>query len=285
LTFQAFCDKIEVWGLFFGVFIKIARKLSKKEVLLMKKATQRLISAPHLGVNAKLEQNRKVTQCLTLAQSLRILALCLGITTILSGCQQSATDSAKAPAQETTKETVPDAPFNTSENRAWGDEGSFLRMADLSSKTEGTEELLVSDFSSGEVKLSDEREYAAVVYLRNASDEVQKDIAITLRHDDVLQAGTKNQLDALITWGGADAGVIADALQLHPTVDLGLCPADNDSGTSVAIIRQGNGELSKTPLLNVSLDGVTTHMATLSEIPVGETYLVFFMFEALPATR
>lgn len=206
-----------------------------------------------------------------------ILMLLLMYCTLLSGCQKAAEST-----DDSATDTAQNSPFNTSENGAWGDESSFLRMADLTDKTG---ELRVDDFSGGSFTLSDERDYAVAVYLRNTSDETQEDVVITLNYADILQADEENRLEVLLGWGCEDAGFISDTLELETATDLALWPTDNDGGAAVAIIRRSDGEFTKTPLISASLDGSTTQMITLGEVPSGEYCIIFFMFESLPATE
>lgn len=206
-----------------------------------------------------------------------LMLLLLVYCTLLSGCQKAAESTV-----DSATDTAQNSPFNTSENGAWGDESSFLRMADLTDKTG---ELRVDDFSGGSFTLSDERDYAVAVYLRNTSDETQRDVVITLAYADVLRVDEENRLEVLLGWGGEDAGFISDTLELEPTTDLALWPTDNDGGASMAIIRRSDGEFTKTPLISASLDGSTTQMITLGEVPSGEYCIIFFMFESLPAMK
>lgn len=217
------------------------------------------------------------------AMLMLLVALCV----TLSGCQKSAGDQSStnptAEAGSSAAEVTKNSPFNTSENfGAWGDESNFLRMTDLTNKTS---ELRVDDFSGGSFTLSDERDYAVAVYLRNTSDETQEDVVITLNYADVLRADEENHMEVLLGWGGEDAGFISDTLELETATDLALWPTDNDGGAAVAIIRRSDGEFTKTPLISASLDGSTTQMITLGEVPSGEYCIIFFMFESLPATE
>lgn len=217
------------------------------------------------------------------AMLMLLVALCV----TLSGCQKSAGDqnsaNSVAEAGGSAAEVTKNSPFNTSENfGAWGDEGNFIRITDLTDKTG---ELRVDDFSGGSFTLSDERDYAVAVYLRNTSDETQEDVVITLNYADILQADEENRLEVLLGWGGEDAGFISDTLELEIATDLALWPTDNDGGAAVAIICRSDGEFTKTPLISASLDGSTTQMITLGEVPSGEYCIIFFMFESLPATE
>lgn len=217
------------------------------------------------------------------AMLMLLVALCV----TLSGCQKSAGDqnsaNSVAEAGGSAAEVTKNSPFNTSENfGAWGDEGNFIRITDLTDKTG---ELRVDDFSGGSFTLSDERDYAVAVYLRNTSDETQEDVVITLNYADILQADEENRLEVLLGWGGEDAGFISDTLELETATDLALWPTDNDGGAAGAIIRRSDGEFTKTPLISASLDGSTTQMITLGEVPSGEYCIIFFMFESLPAMK
>ena len=205
-----------------------------------------------------------------------ILMLLLTLCVALSGCQKAAesdVDSAKV---------TRNSPFNTAENGAWGDESSFLRIADLTNKTD---ELLIDDFSSGSFTLNDERDYVVAVYLHDTSDEAQQDVTITLNYADVLHAGKKNRMEVLLGWSGEDAGFMSDALELEPATDLELWPTDNDGDISMAIIRRSDGELTKTPLISANLDETTTQMVMLDEVSSGEYYIIFFMFESLSVPK
>lgn len=223
------------------------------------------------------------------AMLMLLLALCV----TLSGCQNSAKDQKTVESQNSTNSTAETggsaaevtekSPFNTSENfGAWGDEGNFIRITDLTDKAG---ELRVDDFSGSSFTLSDERDYAVAVYLRNTSDETQKDVVVTLNYADVLRVDEENQLEVLLGWGGESAGFISDALNLETATSLELWPTDNDDAGSMAIIRRSDGELTKSPLLSASLDGSTTQMITLGEVPSGEYCIIFFMFESLPAMK
>lgn len=206
-----------------------------------------------------------------------LMLLLLVYCTLLSGCQKAAEST-----DDSATDTAQNSPFNASENGAWGDESSFLRMADLTDKTG---ELRVDDFSGGSFTLSDERDYAVAVYLRNTSDETQEDVVITLNYADVLRADEENHMEVLLGWGGESAGFISDALNLETATSLELWPTDNDDAGSMAIIRRSDGEFTKTPLISASLDGSTTQMITLGEVPSGEYCIIFFMFESLPAMK
>lgn len=207
--------------------------------------------------------------------SIGLLVILAGVIILLSGCQKGA-ESPK------TGISAADSPFNTGENGAWGKEDSFLRMMDL---TDMTDELTVDDFTGGEFTLSDERIYAAAIYLHNTSDQPQRDVVITLSHPDILESGKDNQLEVLLGWGGADSGFISDQLKLQSTVDLTLSLVVNDDDAAVAVVRHGDGSLTKTSMLNANFDGVVTHMVELDEIKSGEACIVFFTFEALAAIQ
>jgi len=242
---------------------------------------------PQISIKKEGITMKTVIQKLTMARAaISIMFIILGVITLLPGCQKSsASDSEAQPKQSDSQKS----PFNTlSESGAWGDEADFLRITDLSNKTG---ELMVNDFVSGQLALSYEREYAVAVYVHNTSNEPQQDVSITLHYPDILRPDAEdNKLNVLLGWGGKngeDGGIIGDDLELQTTTDLTLWPADSNGDTSVAIIRHADGTLSELPLIDLGLHGAkqastTTYMATMDKIEGGESFIMFFVLEALP---
>lgn len=201
------------------------------------------------------------------------------VTCMLAGCQPTNSSEGSLPEVSQTEES----PFNTLDNvRGWGDEADFLRIADFDA---GDRMDNAETFEGNNFTLTDERDYLFVIYSHNTSDEKQE-LALTLSYPETILAGEENQVNAFLSWGGEECGLINDTLTLDAEFDLQIRPLRDEEGCYTLRTDFDDGG-NMTPIKAegaVTMDGITTHVVSLGDIEPGHTYATFIFFEGVPRT-